>query len=182
MAETKLLGPTTTIWWFDLTAITTPEAPKVADMTAALAKAVGTAGYGRNVSVAMAKGYTLNPQDSDTNTDGSIVDTGAGETRGAANYEGMFPFFLEADADTNTESLYQEAYEMFKVSGKTGYAIRRLGALYTVAPAAGQLVDIFKFQTGMPRLTEPDNNSGAFHFDVPLFKQGFVRTNIALVA
>lgn len=179
--EVKMMAPTTTLWWVDETALTTPNAPKVADLTAALASAV-PGSMGLNLSAAVAAGYTLNPQASDTTSAPTIVDRGGAETRGAANYEGLIPFYMEADPTTNADSVYLAAYDMFKAKGRSGYVMRRLGKLYTEAAAVGDIVDVFKFTTALPRIQDPDNNSGAYQFQVPMLKQGFVKTNVAMVA
>lgn len=174
--ETKLLGPTTTVWWLDLPALTTPSEPKASDILAALAASPPT---GINLSPALAVGYTLNPTDSDTFTATTIVDESTANSRAAANYEGMFPFYMEANPDVNDESAYLAAYDWFVGEDRHGYALRRLGKRYTEPPAPGDLVDVFKFLSGTPRFLEPDGG-GAVQFQVPLFKQGFLLTNKAL--
>lgn len=177
--EKKMMAPTTTLWWIDRDALTTPSTPSVADLTAALAASPATA---LNFSAATAAGYTLNPQASDTISAPTIVDRGQAQARGSANYEGLLPFYMERDPATNTESVYLAAYDFFKEKDRLGYVLRRLGKEYTEAAAAGDIVDVFLFLTALPRVQDPDNNSGAYQFQVPLLKQGFVKTNVAMVA
>ena len=177
---TKMLPPNTTIWWIDQAALTTPSAPKVSELTTALASVVvGSAAL--NLSAALATGYTLNPTGSDTDASRSIVDSGTGESRGAGNYNGLLPFFMEKNPLVNTTSDYLAAYKMFKTKGRAGYIIRRLGKLYTSALIATDLVEVYQFLSAMPRFTE-GNSGGPVKFVVPLLKQGFLVTNVAAVA
>lgn len=178
---TKMMSPNTTLLWMDLTALTTPSAPKVADITAALASAV-EGSMGRNLSKAVAAGYTLNPTDSDTSSSQSIVDEGAGSTRGAANYEGLIPFFREKDPTTNADSVYLAAYNMFKEKGRWGYWLRRVGKHYDSPFVVGDLVEVYKFRSRLPRTTVSGGSGGDIQFVVPFAKQGFLVTNVALVA
>lgn len=178
---TKMMSPNTTLLWIDLAALTTPSAPKLADITTALASAVDGS-MGRNLSKAVAAGYTLNPTDSDTSSSQSIVDVGAGSTRGAANYEALIPFFREKDATTNVDSIYLLSYSMFKEKGREGYWLRRIGKHYDQALAVGDLVDVYQFRSRLPRTVESGGSGGDIQFVVPFAKQGFLRTNVALVA
>lgn len=178
---TKMMSPTTTIWWFDQGAITTPSAPKLTEITAALGSVVAGS-MGINLSAAIVAGYTLNPADSDTDNTQSIIDTGAAQNRAAANYEGNLGFFRERAPLTNLTSEYLLAYQTFKVKGRFGWLMRRVGKQYTAAAAIGDLVDIFLFKSDQPRSTAPSTSGGPTQFTVPFLKQGTLYTNVALVA
>jgi hypothetical protein len=178
---TKMMAPNTTIWWFDQGAITTPAAPKVTEIVAALASST-PGGMGQNLSAAVVAGYTLNPADSDTDNSQSIIDTGAAQNRAAANYEGNLSFFRERVPLTNTTSEYLKTYQLFKTKGRSGWLVRRVGKLYTVAATIGDLVDVFLFITDQPRSTPPSTSGGPTQFTVPFLKQGTLYTNVALVA
>lgn len=176
---TKMMAPNTGLWWVDDGVMPDPSAPDVKDIAAALL-AAGPSPFARNLSKAVMAGYTLNPTGSDTLNAQAITDTGVGQARGAANYEGQIPFFREDDPLTNTSSVYEEAYKMFRTRGRMGYWLRRVGKTADVALAAGDLVDIFYFMSWEPRVVE-DANSGPIRFVVPYLPQGFVATNVALL-
>lgn len=173
---TKMMSPNTTLWWIRGSALSTPTAPKVADLTAAI-----TAGTAFNFSRAVRAGYTLNSTGSDTQSSASITDEGAGQSKGNSNYNGLIAFFREADPETNNDSIYLAAYEEFKVKGVFGYWLRRIGKKNTEALAVGDLLDVYYFQSWTPRVTT-DNSSGPIGFTVPFLQQGFMRTNVAAVA
>lgn len=168
----KMLNPNTTLWWFPEAALTTPSAPIDTDFA--------TAGV-INFSEAIVAGYTLNPTDSDTQSSKSIVDEGSGQSKGAANYQGLISFFREADPATNTTSIYQLAYTTFKLKNVRGFWVRRIGKPNTAAIAEDDLVDVFKFVSWTPRV-ETDGKGAPIRFTVPFLAQGFVRTNVAVVA
>lgn len=178
---TKMMPPNTALWWVDQAALTTPESPKITEMTTALAKTIDSSPLARNLSPAVVAGYTLNPTDSDKQNAQSIIDTGVGETRGAANYEGLVSFFMEADPTTNTSSEYLEAYNLFKTRGRFGYWIRRVGKLYSSALVATDVVDIFLFESWTPRIVT-QSGGGAIQLTVPFLAQGFVKTNVTCQA
>ena len=177
----KMMSPNTTVWWFDYTALTTPASPKITEMTAAMASAV-QGSMGMNLSAAIVAGYTLNPADSDTDNTQAIIDTGAAQSRAAANYEANITFFRERTPLTNTASEYLKAYQMFRTKGRMGWLVRRLGKLYTVAPTVGDSVEVYQFLTDQPRSTAPSTSGGPTQFTVPFLKQGTLYTYVPLQA
>ena len=176
--EKKLIGPYTTIWWFDTAALTTPMAPKVADFTAALAATPPTA---LNLSCTIVTGYTLNPTDSDTQNSRLLCDEGNAETRGNANYEATLQFAREADPDTNTTSIFIAPFEKFKHKGVEGYLVRRVGKKSTDAIAVGDRLDVFKVMSDNPRDIEEDGG-GPIYMEVPFLAQGQMAIQVAAVA
>lgn len=178
---TKMMAPNTLLLWIDQSGLTTPESPKISEITTALGKSVPTAGLAYNLSPAVVAGYTLNPTDSDKQNAQSIIDTGVGETRGAANYEGSISFFMEDDPTTNTSSEYLAAHDIFKTRGRMGYWIRRVGKPYTTALSATDVVDIFLFMSWTPRIVE-QTGGGAIQMTVPFLPQGFLKTNVTCQA
>ena len=177
----KMMSPNTTLWWFDFGAITTPASPKITEITAALASAVPGA-MGMNLSAAVVAGYTLNPTDSDTDNTQAIIDTGAAQSRAAANYEGNLTFFRERSPLTNTSSEYLKAYQLFRAKGRSGWLVRRVGKIYTAAPTVGDNVEVYQFITDQPRSTAPSTSGGPTQFTVPFLKQGTLYVNVPLQA
>lgn len=180
MVAQKMLAPNTTLWWLDQGALTTPKTPKVSEFVAALLSAV-PGSMGMNISPAVASGYSLNPSDSDTQTSTSIVDTGSGVSRGAANYAASIPFFREADPTTNATSIYLLANKLFKTKGRMGYLVRRIGKVNTTALAAGDLLEVYLFMSWTSRVVV-GGSGGPIQFVVPFLQQGSLNVNVAAVA
>ena len=178
---TKMMAPNTALYWFDKLAISTPQSPKKSEITAALGSAINTTGAGRNLSAAVVAGYTLNATDSDTQNAQSIIDSGIGAARGAANYEGLISFFWEDDPIANAQSEYKEAHDLFIAKGREGFWIRRVGKPYDTALDVADVVDVFSFQSWTPRVTT-QAGGGAIQFTVPFLPTGTIYTNVAIQA
>lgn len=177
--EKKMMAPNTGLWWIDKGVIDT-SAVSVGDITTALSSTTkGSAAL--NISPAVMAGYTLNSTGSDTKTSQGIIDTGAGQSRGYANYGASIPFFVEADPTTNTTSDYLAVYNAFKEKGRDGYLMRRIGKHYDVALDVGDIVELYLVKSWTPRITEPDDG-GDITFTVPFLQQGFIDTYVTLVA
>lgn len=179
---TKMMAPNTALLWIDEAGLTTPEKPKISEITTALGETIGGSDpVARNLSPAVVAGYTLNPTDSDTQDTRSIIDKGVGQSRGYANYEGLIPFFWEDDPTSNTNSEYLEAYDLFIEKGRKGYWIRRVGKAWDDTWTATDVVDVFLFLSWTPRVVTQDNG-GAIQFTVPFLPQGLLYTNVVCQA
>lgn len=153
----KMMSPKTTIWWVTDAAYN-PNAPSAALLTAA-----------KNISCAIVNGYTVNPTESDTDDSKSICDAANVQTPTFRNYEGSITFFRDSDV-TNIVSDYGKAFAFFRTKGTTGYIVRRLGKLSSVAAAAGDVVSSFKFINDNPQ--DVVNEGGPIQFTVPFLPQG----------
>lgn len=173
---TKLLSPSTTIWFVKSNGTFLATSPDASNLAADV-----TSGAAVNLSSAIATGYTLGATDSDTDSSKTIVDNANSSSRGNGNYEITIPFYRERDAVTNTDSVFLAAFLLFKNKGVQGIFVKRIGYLYTVAPAAGQLVSVFTALSGNPRDIESDAG-GPISFEVPFFPQGYMNVNEPLVA
>jgi hypothetical protein len=156
----KMMSPNTTIVWVDEDAVVNPHAPTAAELNA-----------GQNISCAIVRGYTLNPQSSDTDNTASICDEGNVETPTYDNYEASLTFFHESD-NSDTTSVFKIATDLFATKGARGYLYRRLGFKSTVAFAADQVVEGFLVQSDNPQTVDGGDSGGPIQMTVPFLQQG----------
>lgn len=166
---TKMLNPNTTIWVVPENGIVNPEAPKATEINA-----------GENISCAIVRGYTLNPTDSDTDDSASICDTGNVANRLYDNYEGELTMFREGDV-SDTDSVFNIAFELFKEPDSRVWIVRRLGKRNTVAATTGDEVELFLFSNDRIRSVD-GGDAGPIQFTVPLLAQGTYTGYVKLVA
>lgn len=154
----KMMAPNTTIWWvtdptFD------PLAPKITLLTNA-----------RNISCAIATGYTLNPTDSNTDDTTTICDANNGQTPTTYNYEGNLTIFRDEDLE-DTVSAFSKAWAFFKhKTDEEGYLVRRVGKLNTAPAAVGDALSSFKFIADNPQ--DVVNEDGPIQATIKFLKQG----------
>lgn len=163
----KMMSPNSTIWWIPFAGITNPNAPTVAQITA-----------GTNISAAIVTGYTLGATDSDTDDSKTITDEGNVSTPTFGNYEGSLSFFRDGIGDTPT--IFTTAYNLFKAGRVEGWLVSRHGYKSTVAPAAGQIVSVFRFISDLPQDIEGDGGA-PIQVTVPFRPQGQMAVNVAVV-
>lgn len=164
----KMMSPNTTIWWVPDSANWNPLVPSAALLTAA-----------RNISCAVVSGYTLNATDSDVDDSTSICDGANVELPTYYNYEANITFFRESNlADVTSD--YYKAFNFFKAGRQSGWLVRRVGYLSTVAAAATQVVSSYKVISDYPQDVVEDG--GPIEFTVPFLPQGNMDLNRALVA
>ena len=164
----KMMSPNTTIWWVPESANWNPLVPSAALLTAA-----------RNISCAVVSGYTLNATDSDVDDSTSICDGANVELPTYYNYEANITFFRESNlADVTSD--YYKAFSFFKAGRQSGWLIRRVGYLSTVAAAATQVISSYKVISDYPQDVIEDG--GPIEFTVPFLPQGNMDLNRALVA
>lgn len=133
-----------------------------------------------NISCAVTRGYTINPTDSDTDDTASICDTGNVATRLFDNYEGNVTMFRDGNIADNT-SVYNLAFNYFKVPDQRYWVFRRLGKKSTVAIATGDILEGFLFTND--RIQSVDGgDAGPIQFTVPMLPQGNYTGYVAAVA
>lgn len=167
----KMISPNTQIIWVASDGTFVPSVPTAAALNADL-----TSGKAKNISAAIATGYTLNPTASDTDDSKTIVDEANSASRGAGNYEAELSSYLEADPVTNTTSEYLVFQGLFEIAGASGTLLRRVGRKSTVAPAATHLYDIFTVESDEPTYEEPDSG-GPIKMTVTFNPLGFMNVN-----
>lgn len=175
----KMLPPNTGIWYADLAAISTPNAPKLSEITTGLAAVASPRVY--NISAAVATGYKLAAAKSDTVKSKGIIDSGNSESRGAYNYDVSIPIFQEALPTTNTTSEYLITAGLLAKKGVNCYLIKRLGQPYSNPLAIGDVVSIYQIATDNPTVTV-GNVGDPITLTIVGGKQGFMAQNVAVVA
>lgn len=163
----KMMSPNTTIWWVPLAGIANYLAPTVAEITA-----------GVNISAAIVTGYTLAATDSDTDDSKTIVDEGNVQTPTFGNYEASLSFFRDGIGDAAT--VFTTANALFDAGRVEGWLVSRQGFKSTVAPAATQLVSVFRVMSDYHQTVEGDGGS-PIQTTVPFKPQGQMALNVPLV-
>jgi hypothetical protein len=166
------------VWWVPSSEISGTEdafiaAPDVSDITAG----------GLDLTAAIAwDGYELGATDSNKIDDRGIIDEGAVQERGFAQFTGSLTFFRGITSETT--GAYYEAYEAFKSATDgtrpQGYLVTRVGVAGSTALAAGQKLNVFKFIAD----AFMDNTEGedSVKFMVNFAPQGKLAVNVAAVA
>lgn len=134
-----------------------------------------------DISAAIAfDGYELGASDSDDLDDRALTDLGNAVTRGFASYSATLPFFYDANyGDTN--SVYNDAFDAFRVPLTTGYLVSRVGQNAADPFAAGDVVSVFKFISGAG---VNDTEGDSYKFSIDFLPQGalWVNTLVATAA
>ncbi len=130
------------VYWVPLSEVTGTEdefvaAPSVADIE-----------NGVDLTSAIAwDSYELGSTDSNKIDDRGIVDTGAVQERGFAQFSGSLMFFRGITSETS--GAYYDAFEAFKAatdgSRPVGFLVTRINVPNTTALADGQVVSAYKF-------------------------------------
>jgi hypothetical protein len=126
--------------------------------------------------------YELGSTDSNKIDDRGIVDTGAVQERGFAQFAGSLMFFRGITSETT--GAYYTAFEAFKAatdgSRPVGFLVTRVGLPTSTALAAGQTVSAYKFIAD----AFMDNTEGedSVKFMVNFAPQGKVGVNVTTAA
>jgi len=161
----RMSGNTSIYWVEDVTY--DPLLPSLALLTSA-----------RDISCAIATGYSLNPTKSDVNTKMTICDTAEVDTPIRYNYEGNLTFFREGDLADST-SAFTRAFGFFGTARKLGYLVRRSGISRATALAIGQKVDSFKF---INDVYQDADDAELVMFSIKFLQQGNMKLDKAVVA
>lgn len=164
----KMMSPNTTIWWIPLSGIVDYTAPTAAEITA-----------GINLSAAIVTGYTLAATDSDTDDSKTIVDEGNVQTPTFGNYEASLSFYRDGVGDTPT--VFSTAYDLFAAGRIEGWLVSRHGYKHTVAPAAAQLVSLFRVTSDYHQDVEGDGGA-PIQATIPFKPNGQMALNVPIAA
>jgi hypothetical protein len=167
------------VWWVPSTNLTGTEdswiaAPDISDLSAS-----GSVDLTNAIAW---DGYDLGATDSNKIDDRGIVDTGAVQSRGFAQFNGSLTFFRGVTSETT--GAYYDAFETFKASTDgsrpQGFLVTRIGLPATTAVAAGQKLNVFKFIADATM----DNTEGedSVKFMVSFQPQGKLGVNAVAVA
>ena len=158
----------TTYWWVVASDITNAAAVSAAKLAST-----------NNISAYVVSSTKVAPAASDTISEKSITDVANCVTPVTGNYEGTLVAFRDftAGVPTATDVLTTVA----GTAGVAGWVVRRTGFASTVAAAAGQIVEVYKFMTDNP---QPSAGSGEGYIKatIPLLPQGVFNTASTLVA
>ena len=168
---TKMLNPNTTLIVVPESFIANPLTPSTAVLNGVNAI---------NISCAVTRGYTLNPTDSDTDDTASICDTGNVQNRLFDNYEGDITMFRDGNSADAT-SIYNIAWNYFKVVDQRYWVYRRLGKKSSVVIATGDIVEGFLFSNDRIRSVD-GGDAGPIQFTVPMLPQGLYTGYVATIA
>ena len=167
------------VWWVPVANITGTEdawvaAPDITDLAAS--------GSIDLTSAIAWDSYELGSTDSNKIDDRGIVDTGAVQERGFAQFAGSLMFFRGITSETT--GAYYNAFEAFKAatdgSRPVGFLVTRVGIDNGTAAAAGQTVSAYKFIAD----AFMDNTEGedSVKFMVNFAPQGKLGVNVTTVS
>lgn len=167
------------VWWVPTANVTGTEdawiaAPDISDLAAA-----GSVDLTQAIAW---DGYELGATDSNKIDDRGIIDTGAVQERGFAQFAGSLTFFRGVTSETT--GAYYNAFETFKAATDgtrpNGFLVTRIGVPATTAVAATQKLNVFKFIADAVM----DNTEGedSVKFMVNFQPQGKLGVNVAAVA
>jgi len=121
--------------------------------------------------------YEVGAGDSADLEDRSLVDLGNAITRGQASYAATLSMFREKN-NTDTTSIYQQAFQAFRVMRTLGWLVVRVNKSAALPFAAGDEISVYKLIAD----TVADSTSGAetTKFTVTFLPQGslFVHTQV----
>lgn len=139
--------------------------------------------FGLDLTQAIAwDGYDLGATDSNKIDDRGIIDEGAVQERGFAQFNGSLTFFRGITSETT--GAYADAFAAFKAatdgSRPQGYLVTRIGVPASTAITAGQKVNVFKFIAD----AFMDNTEGedSVKFMVNFAPQGKLAVNSTVIA
>lgn len=155
-----------TVWW--VTTIADPSAPTVAEITA-----------GINLSPAIAwNNFELGSSGSSDVDDRAITDVGNAISRGFPDFGATLDFFREANA-SDSASIYQIAFTLFKQPGLNGYLVVRYAqALPSTAAVAGQLVSVYRVVTDV--IADDTEGDDSVKFEVTYLPQGIIWEHVVV--
>ena len=158
----------TTYWWVAASAITNAAAVSAATLTSTA-----------NIYAYVVASTKVGHANSDTISEKSITDVANCVVPVTGNYEGTLVAFRDftAGVPTATDVLTTVA----GVAGVAGWIVRRVGLASTVAAAAAQVVEVYKFMTDNPQHSA-GSGEGYIKATIPLLPQGVFDTASVLVA
>ena len=160
--RSKLLEPTTTIWWVPLAGVANPAVITKTEINA-----------GTNISCAILTGYTLNGTGANTDNSRSICDVANVDNPTTDQYEGNLTFFRDA-VPGDGASVYNLAFNLFKTVGAQGYLVRRIGALSSAVAATADDVEVFSFEADYSRSVDGAENAPPIQFTIKFIPLGFM--------
>jgi hypothetical protein len=165
-ARTVDLGITRTWWVPDATVTAFPV------ITAAMLSAA------TDLTPFMLTDYSVRMDGSDSVNERGIGDLADINVPTIKKYTGSLHMFRSIIAATGLAGS-DDPLTTFAGNNESGYLVRRVGPLKSVAPAASQVVEAYKFIADSPQI-EGGTGSGFLKVTVPLFSVGVFSLSIAL--
>ena len=141
-------------------------APSVAALTTA-----------KHISEYVVTSTSIMPTASETVNERSVTDTANVVVPTIGNYEGNLVLFRDYAAGVPTEDDLLETFRDRAV----GFIVRRIGKPSSVALAAADIVDVFKFMADNPQ-SQGGTGEGYLKLTVPMLQQGAFAIGVPLVA
>lgn len=163
------LGVTRYDWAPGVAGLTTPNAPKLTELTAAAVKAI---------SPFVLTTTSVNPTASDTVSEKGITDVSNAVVPTIGNYEGALNLFRDFTAGKPTASV--DLASVF-TQGAVGWLIRRIGKPASDPLVVGDVVDVFLFMVDAVSKTG-GQGEGYLKLNVTLLQQGSFALDKAIVA
>jgi hypothetical protein len=158
MPTRQISNGNVTVWWV----------PSIANGAAPTATEINA---GKNLSAAISwNNFELGSSGSADVDDRAITDLGNAISRGFPDFGATLAFFREANS-SDSASIYQQAFTLFKTPGLTGYLVVRYGqALPSAVAAIGDVVSVYKVQTD--RVSDDTEGDDSVKFEVNFLPQG----------
>ena len=152
-----------------VTGLTTPNAPKVTELSAGTVKAL---------SPYVVTTTNINPTASDTVNEKGITDTSNAVVPTIGNFEGSLVLFRDFTTGAPTAN---DPMSIFTGVGVVGWIVRRLGLPASTAWAVGQKVDVFLVMSDNPQQSGGQGD-GYLKLTCPLLQQGQMALGATTVA
>ena len=157
------------IVWIDKALLTTPNAPKVSELTA---------GTVLDLTCIMLASSKISAAGSDTVSERAVCETANVVTPTVKNYEGSLDLFRDFTAGVASAT---DPTTKFAGNYETGYIVIREGSSSTVPFAVGNKVDVYLFIADQPQKVS-GKGEGFLKMTVPLFPQGVMKIQTTTVA
>lgn len=168
MARIVDLGVTRYDWIPGVAGLTTPNGPKLTELSAAAAK---------HISPYVVTTTSVNPTSSDTVSERAVTDVSNAVVPTIGNYEGALTLFRDY---TDGEPSAVDLAGTF-TSRAVGWIVRRLGKPAATALAVGDVVDVFLFMVDAVAKTG-GQGEGYLKLNVTLLQQGQFATDVVVIA
>lgn len=182
MAETKLIGARTALWFVKMSAVDTVANLRAGVLALDDFQAELASNDILNLTPAIEVGYTLNATESDRISSTAVSDEGNAFSIGLGNFEANMTFFREADPVANTTSVYEKAYQLFKGGNVFGFWIKRIGKRWNEALAVGDVYSAFEVQSELNLTDQDDEKGGPIKLPVPFGAQDTMLINKTVIA
>lgn len=157
-------------WWVPgATGLTTPDGPKITELSAGTVKAL---------SPYVVTTTDINPTDSDTVSEKGITDTTNAVVLTIGNFDGTLVLFRDYTSGAPTAN---DPLTIFTGAREVGWIVRRLGKPASTPLAVGDKVDVFLVMADNPKQTGGQND-GYLKLTVPLKQQGQMAIGVTCVA